>query len=254
MLDENGNPILDPNGGEVTETPDGSQPEITTAGDGTTVNPEGAATLSPEEVEFNGLKGGTQDRIKAILHERDQWRQKAELFERSVGSYPPPPPPPSQSQVQSPDVATAVNKLSEIGMATKNDVQQQVQQGIGSLIYQFELDKLSSRYDGSNGLPAFSKEEYEDYVGRHPQFRNYTPEDVYQKMYADEIFDWKVQNQGKPTTARTTPSLRPTKTTVREEAWTPEYIEARLKEPDGPQWYDKNRDKVNSVVSKMADS
>lgn len=244
-MDENGNPIY-PNG-EDLENPAGSQPGTTTAGDGSTVNQVGAENLSPEEVEFNALKGPTQDRIKSILRERDVWKQKAET---SVGSYQPqlPPPPP-----QAPDVTTAVNKLSEIGMAPKDYVDQKVQQGIGSLIYQFELEKLGTRYDGSNGLPAFSKEEYEDYVARHPQFRTYQPEDVYNKMYADEIYDWKTSHSGRSTTGQTTAStLRPTRTTVREEVWTPDYIEQRLKEPDGPQWYDKNRDKINAVVSKMA--
>src|SRR5436305_1156756 len=108
-MDQNGNPI-DPNG-EDLENPAGSQPGTITAGDGSTVNQDGAENLSPEEVEFNNLKGPTQDRIKAILRERDSWKQRAET---SVGSYPPPPPPPPPP---APDVATAVSKLSEIGMA-----------------------------------------------------------------------------------------------------------------------------------------
>lgn len=243
-MDENGNPI-DSNG-EILDNPAGSQPGTITAGDGSTVNQPGAENLSPEEVEFNALKGPTQDRIKSILRERDVWKQKAEV---GTSYAPPPPPPPAPT----PDVTTAVNKLSEIGMAPKDYVDQKVQQGIGSIIYQFELEKLSNKYDGANGLPAFSKEEYEDYVTRHPQYRTYQPEDVYNKMYSDEIYDWKTSNSGRPTTGGTTAStLRPTKTTVREEVWTPDYIEQRLKEPDGPQWYDKNRDKVNAVVSKMA--
>lgn len=233
--------------GETLETPASSQLETITAGDGSTVNQTGAENLSPEEVAFNNLTGSTQDRVKTILRERDQARQEAEMFRRGTGSYPPPPPP-----APSPDVATAVNKLSEIGMAPKDYVDQKIQQGIGGMIYQFELEKLSNKYDGGNGLPAFSKEEYEDYTNRHPQYRNYSPEDVYQKMYSDEIFDWRTQNSGKSTAARPTPSLRPVKTTVREEVWTPDYIESRLKEPDGPAWYDKNRDKINATVAKMA--
>lgn len=245
---------LDPNG-ENPENPAGSLPEITTAGDGLTVNPEGAENLGPEEVEFNSLKGGTQDRIKSILKERDTWKQKAELFERGMGAGNFPPPPPVNQPEPSPDHATALRKLSEVGLATKDEVEQKINQGLGQIVYQMELDKLTNRFDGQNGLPRFDRGEYEDYVQRHPNYRNYSPEDVYEKMYADEIFDWKLQNQGKVrTNSSTTPSLKPTKTTVREEVMTPELIEQRLKEPDGPQWYDKNRDKVNAVLAKMSDS
>lgn len=248
-MDENGNPI-DPNG-DNPENPAGSQPEIITAGDGNTVNPEGAANLSPEEVEFNSLKGPTQDRIKSILHERDLARQEAEMLKRGSGSYTPPPPPPANFNQQTPDAAIARTKLDEIGMAPKDYVDQKINQSLGQMVYQMELDKLSNKFDGANGLPRFDRTEYEDYTQRHPQYRNYSPEDVYEKMYSEEIFDWRSQNQGRNTTRPTTTSLKPTKTTVREEVWTPDYIESRLQEPDGPQWLDKNRDKINAVLAKM---
>ena len=44
------------------------------------------------------------------------------------------------------------------------------------------------------------------------------------------------------------PSLRPTRTTVREEQWSPDWIENRMKQSDGLEWYSKNKDKVNNFL------
>lgn len=248
MNDDN----IDTQNGEITETPDASPAETITAGDGSQLNQDGGQNLSPEEVSWSSLKGGTQDRIKSILRERDEERAKRQRYESLLSTgqgYQTP----TTTDSSAPGVQEAVRKLSEVGMATKDEVKEEINRTISGLVYNIELEKLENKFDGSNGLPKFDKQEYEDYVTRHSQYRNYTPEDVYEKMYADEIFDWKSQQQGKTTVSRqSTTSLRPTKTTVREEPLTPELIEQRLKQPDGPVWYEKNKEKINAVVASMS--
>lgn len=245
--DENLDPMMN---GEIAGTPTASPAEMITPGESESVNQQGAGSLSPEEVEWNNLKGHTQDRIKQILKERNDWMQRAQVAPTApVYSGQP-----QNDTPKAPEVTDAVRRLSEVGIATKDEVQETVNRSIGNLVYSFEIEKLTNRYDGANGLPKFDKDEYEDYVNRYPQYRNYAPEDVYEKMYSEEILDWRSQQRGKPSTQQQSPSLRPTKTQVREEPWTPELIEQRLREPDGLQWYEKNKDRINTVVAKQGGS
>lgn len=248
---------LDPNNpvnGEIVETPAGSPPETITPGGETTVNPQDAGSLSPEEENWNSLKGSTQDRIKQIIREKNDWIERAERAEQLANSQPvyqTQQPTYSNPNPNSPEVVDAVKKLSDVGIATKDEVEQRINQTVNGLVREMELDRLEAKYSGENGLPKFDKEEYRDYINRHPQYQYYMPDDVYNKMYSEEILDWKLQNQGQAATTKPSPSLRPTKTRVGEEVLTPELIDQRLKEPDGRAWYERNIEKINAVMYKQ---
>lgn len=235
--------------GESLETPSASPAGTTTTERSEVVNPQGATdTESPEEVAFNNLKGGTQDRIKSLIRERDQ--AKAEL--ERISQYQNPqsfnPTPQPQVDLSNPQVRTAVEQLSRVGVATDDKVDQKIAQSIGQLAYGFTMKDLADKYDGANGLPKFDRTEYEDYVSRNPKYQNYDPEDVYNIMYSEEIMDAKMKTVG-GRTPQPNSSLRPTRTQVREEQWTPEAIEQRLKESDGRDWYAKNVQLINKVLA-----
>lgn len=238
--------------GEQVETPADSQSEITTPDAGDSVNQTGAANLSPEEVSWNDLSGPAQDRFREVTRQLSrERREKEELLANR--------PTETSNRFETLNngpiegAQEAVQKLDQIGIANKDYVDQKISQTVNALVYNSEIEKLGGRYDGSNGLPKFDRDEYENYVSIHPQYRNYLPEDVYQKMYSEEIFDWRAQNQktggSKPATNST---LRPNKTQVREEPLTPEMIEQRMQEPDGREWYEKNMTRVNAVMAKSA--
>lgn len=196
-----------------------------------------------EEVEFNSLKGSTQDRIKRIIREKNEALRIAEEARSSRTSFTPPPPP----AYTPPDVETAVSKLDQVGIATKKHVEDVVSQSLGNLRFQMELDRLEGRFDGSDGKPKFVRDEYFDFTNRHPEYKNYLPEDVYEKMYKEELSDL-----GVPQAKKVSPTLKPTKVGVGEEPLSPELIEERLKEPDGRQWYERNLEKINKVLGKMS--
>src|SRR6266702_2920588 len=209
---------FNPNG-EILETPDGSQPEMITADDGSQVNPQGALEPSPEEVAFNSLKGSTQDRIRNLAQRANQATQlqsemqqlKTEMEAMRLRSMQP---------VQNPDVQDAVAKLDQFGVATKDFVAKQIEEGVNKklsgLVWNMEMDRLENRHGGNDGLPAFDRSEYEAYINANPQYRNYTPEDVYNKMFEPEIFDAKVKGMGTRQTVKQ-PTLRATRTRVQEE-------------------------------------
>jgi len=203
---------------------------------------------SEEEVEFAKLNGSTQDRIRQLIRERNEAAQKAEQAQRLLGTVPPPPP----MQPNNPQIQDAVKKLTNIGLADQDFVKQQVSQGVAALQYNYELSRLENTYTGDDGRPKFTREEYEDYVGRHPQYQSYTPEDVYKfKMYAEENRDWETRTKGQNQPVGSS-SLRPTRTNRTNEALTPETIEANLQKY-GQSWYDKHKDEIEQVLQASAE-
>jgi hypothetical protein len=239
--------------GEIPETPDDSQSEITTADDGSQVNPQGAQDPSAEEVAFNSLKGSTQERIRTLanranlastaIEEVERLKQEMEALKLQ-----------RMAPAPNPDVQDAVSKLDTFGVATKSwsekTIDEKVDQKLSGILYKLEMDRLEGKHGGSDGLPAFDRSEYEAFVNANPKYRAYDPEDVYQKMFEEEIQDAKFKGQGTRQPGKQ-PTLRPTRTRVQEEAMTPEYIEKRLQQPDGRTWYEQNRDKINAVVARV---
>lgn len=245
---------MDPNNpdltGESTNIPAGSQPGTITSESITSVNPQGATTLSTEEAAWNELKGGTQDRIKTILRERDDALEEARRAQDARVVTPPAP-----TYSSNPDSRNAQQILSDVGMATKDEVKQLLNQELGKLSRDFELERLEARHSGSDGFPKFERDEYRDFVNRNPQYKSYDPEDVYEKMYKEEIRDAELKALRQPRPKQsTTNSLRPTATQEREEGLTPEFIEKRLQQPDGRKWYAENKDRINATLASFKPS
>lgn len=212
----------------------------------------GTGGQTTEEVEFSRLSGSAQDRFRVVLKEREQLRRELDLFRNGTQNFAPQ----QQTQQQdNPQVADAVNKLREVGLTTKKDVEEMLQSTLAQTRYQLELNRLEDSFNGSDGKPKFTREEYFDYVGRHPEYKDYLPEDVYGKMYSEELDDWKAQNRNRGgNSGQRSSSLRPTRTNVQGDQLTPESIEETLQKlpPDQRQtWYNKNIDKINQVMNRM---
>lgn len=227
-----------------------SQADVNNDGSNDDSQNDGASGLSPEEVEFNSLSGPAQDRFRRTVREKNELQRRIEELERGQNSYRGVPPPPPQ---YTPEVQDAVKKLSDVGISTDEKVDQKINTIVSQMRFYNELDRLEKEYSGTDGKPAFTREEYEDFTRKNPQYKDYMPEDVYNKMYSEEILDWNLQNKTQPGKKRST-SLRPTKTTVRDTELTPEDIESRLQQDDGPQWYEKNKEKINRVIARYQNS
>lgn len=251
---------LNPNG-EFTDTPADSQSGTITSDDSTTVNPQGAEGFSSEEAIWDNLSGPSKDRFKQMArmaNEAEERARRAELRATDPSYAAGVPTPITSNSTQTPEVTDAVRKLSDFGLATKDEVEQKiterVNQSVGALAYRYELDRLENKYSGADGKPAFSREEYENFINANPNYRNYQPEDVYEKMFPEELFEYRLKNHNRPT-PRQNSSLRPTKTQVREEQWTPEAIEAKLQtmsEGDRVAWVDKNKGLIDTVLGRTS--
>lgn len=196
-----------------------------------------------EEVEWNTLSGSAQERFRTAFA-RAKAAEDELLRERSLSRQQPVP--------QAPDPVTgdqrqALETLSKFGVATDEKVDQKVNEATNRILRDLKDRELSSRYSGSNGEPQYVPEEVEDFVSRHPQYKAYDREDVFKfKMFPDEFLS--MQKKQQPSNPRS-PQLRPTKQVQRQDALTPEYIEARLKQPDGDDWYEANKAEINKVVT-----
>lgn len=234
--------------GQGQGTPSVSQ----TGADDTGSNPENpieGAGGQPEEVEFSKLSGSAQDRFRKIYRERQELLAERDRLRSAVGTGNGlVPPPPAQFD---PQVREAISKLDSVGVATKDFVQQQIHNTLAQKTFYDELSKLESEIDGHDGRPKFTREEYNDYVNRHPQYQNYLPIDVYEKMYHEELDTWKSSSTNQRTQSRQT--LRPTRTSGRDTELTPEEIEDKLKSlPDDQKraWYEKNLTKINEALGR----
>jgi hypothetical protein len=185
---------------------------------------------TPEEVEFNSLKGNTQERIRELIQQKNDAIAQAQ----APAYVPPAPLTPNNSDVQD-----AVRKLDEVGLATKDFTQSAIDQKLN--VIRWDGD------DGQDGSPQFDRAEVEDYIRSHPQFQNYAAEDVFKfKMHEPDEFGTK------PT--KRTSTLRPSRAAAPEPAMTVEYIADRTdpkKYTDAREWQEEHKLDIDKVLSTM---
>ena len=195
---------------------------------------------TPEEVEFNNLSGNAQERVRELVRRAKEAEERA----TATNSYVPPAP----IAPQNVDVQDAVRKLSEVGIATKDDVDRTVETKLNQVRWEQEMSRLSENYSGKDGEPQFVRDEVEDYIRTHPQFMGYAPEDVFKfKMFPDDFVSGTQK-------IKRTPSLRPTRQATQENAMTVEYIAERTdvkKYPDAREWQEEHKAEIDKVLSNM---
>lgn len=209
---------------------------------------EGEEGLTPEEVEFSKLSGSAQDRFRKVIADKKRISEEAEYWKSQAEK--------GGKTSETPGLTTEAQQgiatLRKVGFSTKEDVRQEVNEGLATLRYNMELDRLETKYSGDDGRPKFTREEYEEYLTSHPAYKNYYPEDVYSKMFSEELFDWSVKHRVEPTVKQKTSPLRPVRTATQEEELTPESIEEHLKQPGGQQWYDEHLKEINATLEQSA--
>lgn len=202
---------------------------------------------SPEEVEFNSLTGSTQERIRRLARDKRELLTQLEQAKNIPNNFVPPAP---GSNFRDPQEEAAIRTLSDKGIATDEKVNKVVDDRFNQIRWELEQNRLESKYVGRNDEPQYVREEVEAFIQSHPQYRAYAPEDVFKvKMFPDEFLNIELTKRG--VKSKQTSTLKPTKQAVAQEGMTPEYIESRLQQPDGRQWYDEHLDEINNVLKNM---
>lgn len=113
--------------------------------------------------------------------------------------------------------------------------------------YAEDLKTLSGKYDGSDGRPAFDPSEIANYARANGIFNL---EAAYRDKNWKALVDWEKKQDGGDSIQTERPSsTNPAKSGDRVKL-TKEFLADRLKEPDGKEWYEKNRDKIMAALGK----
>lgn len=205
--------------------------------------------VSDEEKEWSSLKGSTQDRVRQVITERNEYKTKLSNLEREVEELKsktqeartPPAPPVVEGQL-TPEQQRAMETLKKFGVVTKEDLQALKDQQIIEDTY----TKLELKYTGEDGKPAFDRSKIEKHM---KDTGIYNPEKAYNDLYSEELFDLRMKER----TSTTQPyTARPTAGAGRGgEPLTAESLQERLSKPDGREWWEKNRGKILPVMSEL---
>lgn len=246
MDDPKGNPIAD----EQQQTPPVDQSQ--------------SGEQTPEELEWAKMGGRTRDRIRQLIHERDEWRNTAQAAKQTPPEPIQPtvvPPPSVQNQFPgqlTPEQELAIENLRKFGIWTKKDQEefekkqeqllQSRQQAVeDEVLIETEYARLEAAHNGSDGLPAFDRNLIEEHMKATGV---YNPEKAYEDLYRDEIFDAWSRKSNAP--SRDTYSEKPKgSTTAGTEPLTLAGLQERLRQPDGKDWWDKNRDRLLPQVGEL---
>ena len=201
--------------------------------------------ISEEEAkwakEWVDLKGSTQDRIKQILEERDEARERTTRQAQEDANRVTPP---TQAPVGNDEIDQAIGTLKSRGVVTKDD--------LDNLFYQIKREKdherLESKYDGSDGLPKYGRQEVNDYMQRKSIW---DPEAAFRDMYFDELMDARKVSvkKGVYTEKPSAPSSQ------KEEPLTAESFQEKLKGPKGREYLEKlSRDpeKFDKIIQQLS--
>ncbi len=227
---------------EKADTLPDSQPEEKTPEEGTGNDTKVVKKPEPEAA-WEGLAGSTQDRVvelvrRAKLAEAEKLRLEAELSRTKSQ------PVTTHTETTDVDVQEAVRKLKEYGIVTKDDLT-----AIQDRLYlEREHDRLERKYSGEAGKPKYNREEVEDYARSHYFGGNL--ESAYKDMYWDELVDAEVKNRAPKHdtyTERPTASVK-----VGEKPLTVDSLRERLRQPDGAEWWAKNREKIEPLLEKLS--
>jgi hypothetical protein len=243
MDDQNGNPIAEdkPLESQTEQNQDGEQ--------------------SPEELEWSKLGGGSQERFRQLIRERNTYKFQAEQA-RNIQTLPTPQvpvvPDKNSTDEMSPEELIAIENLrTKYGFWTKKDQEEferKQQEALESnqretqdeVLIETEYSRLETVHNGSDGLPPFDRTLIEEHMRATGV---YNPEKAYEDLYRDEIFDAYAKEYGGGST--TTYSEKPHSVSQGSEPLTIDGLRERLRQPDGKQWWDKNRDRLLPMVGEL---
>lgn len=190
---------------------------------------------------WESLKGKTQERIITLIRKNKQLQTSLEA-ERTQR--------PSQPQRETPadlsegEIKDAVGKLRKYGVATQDDLRAIEDR----LLLDAEHSRLKNKYSGESGEPKYTPEEVEEYARSHYFGGNL--EAAFKDMYFDEFVDAESKKRGKKEqtfTEKPTASVK-----IGERPLTVESLRERLKQPDGAEWWVKNREKIEPLLEKLS--
>lgn len=196
-------------------------------------------------------KRTAEARINELVGEIKELREKLESKDEEVESKIPAPtsPAPSAPTQLSPEAENAINILKERGFVTKEEIDSRIEEVKNRQVLDTEHMKLEGKYSGSDGRPAYDKSKIETFMRKRGI---YDPEAAYKIMNEDELLDWQLkQSEGTVKKGLTVEKGGSTAGAVADKnTITAAMIAEKMQTPEGRAWYEKNRDKILTLVAK----
>jgi len=191
--------------------------------------------------DSNVEKEGLLKEIKLEREKRHQVEEKMASLESKLENNAPTP------NSEDLDLDLIADKLSptlkKLGFVTKQEQEDESRANK----YAQDLQNLSAKYDGNDGRPIFDAGEVAEHAKRTGIFNL---EAAYRDLYWSEIVDF----ERKQTTSDNIETEKPNSTNQSKPGervlLTREYLNKRLKEPDGKAWFDKNHEKIMAAMAK----
>lgn len=210
--------------------------------------------------DWKQLDGRSQDRFKRLSQQkRDLLLEKQKLEEelertKSFNKVPMPPQN-GQPKFASDEERDAFTRLTTgLGVPTTDQVQELVREEVENVKSRMYLDglhdKLETEIAADKNLPAYDRVEIEDYM-RKTGIMN--PKAAYRDMYHDEVVAQEAQRLVSKNKADAPTSQRTRSRSGSDQPWTRERLAERLRQPDGIDWYKKNKEKILRLQGQLSE-
>lgn len=210
--------------------------------------------------EWSSLDGSSQERFQTLANKKKEaertaelerkQREKLELELRSLKESQPVPMPRTQSKM-SQEEESAYKRLQEIGVADQVYVDKKIEEKIRVIEDRLYFDSLHAGLErdigNKKGMPKYDRSEVESHM-REKQI--FDPKAAYQDLYHDEIVAYEVGQL----TSKKQKSVQTESTKSRigtSEPWTRQSLGERLRQPDGKEFFIKNREKILKMQSQL---
>lgn len=219
-------------------------------------------TSSGAPDDWSQLHGRTQDRVKKLIEQKNLALDKAraneqrlselqrqlEDFKAQQNKVPMPPgyTPPTNDEL------AAVNRLKQFKFATVDDVQNAIkdlQRREESLSLRRQVDERHqklSKLAEQKGYPTYDESEIES---KMEETGIYDPEYHYRKLYQDEISAREIELLKSKSTKSSNKVLQTRSRIGTGQPLTPETLNERLAQPDGTEYYIKNKETIDKVTA-----
>lgn len=203
--------------------------------------------------EWAKLDGKSQERFKKMISLKNEAITKAQQVEDELKRLKSQSVQAPQQVVQTPslntpsqDEAIAAKRLKELGFVTEEELKKRQQEDEAQRARERLNDqhsKLKEEYVSQFGdkAPAYDEAEIENAMYKTGI---YDPQYHYEKIYENELLQLKLEKLK----SKDNPEPTRTKSKISTgQPWTPEALGERLREPNGMEFYKKNKEKIDKM-------
>ena len=209
------------------------------------ISPDEGSKESPESDEVPGKKSA-ESRINELVGKVKELEESLEAKNVPEENGQGVPMPDTELKI-TPEIQRAIDHLRNLGFVHKTELKTELDSLKERSIIEGEHTRLSSTYSGSDGRPKYDKKEVEEYMLKKSV---YDPEVAYKALHETELLDWSLKQADGKKKERPYVEKRGQVQLDREgNSITREMIADWMKTPEGRVKYEKNRDKILTLLA-----